>query len=208
MKKFWNFSGRGLRGKNIVLGGLFSNFSPEGVLGVSGRPIRNGRPGLDPGKREGEEGAGRRRGRERRRRCHCWPAQARRRNSIGRYGTWFCDPKTPGEREGQGELDPGLGVTGESPRGPLHGRRPWSSPEHTARGLGSTKIQRIRSRRKQRGWGSSLSRRSRRGRLGRRPSRGGRGGGFSAQDREERRQREKKLGRGRKKARAHGVFSN
>ena len=33
------------------------------------------------------------------------------------------------ERGGEGELVPGLGATGESPQGPLHGRRPWSSPE-------------------------------------------------------------------------------
>jgi len=59
----------------------------------------------------------------------CPACEAHRRNSFRRYGAWFCEPKLPGERGGQGELNPGLGVAGESPRGPLHGRRPWSSPE-------------------------------------------------------------------------------
>ena len=36
--------------------GLLSKTAPEGVSGVSGHPIRNGRLGLDPGGKKGRGG--------------------------------------------------------------------------------------------------------------------------------------------------------
>jgi len=54
---------------------------------------------------------------------------AHQRTSIEGYDAWFTTPTAQGEREGRGKLVPSHGVAGESPRGPFHGRRPWSSPE-------------------------------------------------------------------------------
>ena len=54
---------------------------------------------------------------------------AHRRTKIEGYDVQFTTTKAQGERGGRGKLVPGLDVAGESPRGPLHGQRPWSSPE-------------------------------------------------------------------------------
>ena len=91
--------------------------------------------GIRKGGKGERERAGRRRGRGWRRRCHCWPAQARRRNSIGRYGAWFCEPKLPGERGGQGGFAPGYDAAGERPRGPRHGRPRRTTPASAAGAL-------------------------------------------------------------------------
>ena len=109
----------------------------------------------------------------------CPACEARRRNSFRRYGAWFCEPKLPGERGGQGELNPGLGVAGESPRGPLHGRRPWSSPELAETGPREHRNAWKKAEKVEEDEARSPTRRRRTKTARTAASRRGRGGGFS-----------------------------
>ena len=120
--------------KITIFWGLFSKTDPRRGTGSSRPLISRWTAEIRSQRRErggggapagGEEGGGGR---------HCRGEQARRRSPCRRYGARFSKPKPPEERGGGDELIPSLEETGESSRGPLHGRRPWSSSEFTENG--------------------------------------------------------------------------
>ena len=137
-------SSRGLRARNQDSGGLFNKMDPEGISDTQGRWIVDERAWLKEKKEKGNkkrEGGG----------DACYPKGKRTRQRSHGFrpklagvihptttvrGFWFrehCEKEEIVVSPLMLSAWPGV-----RPRGTLHGRRPWSSSELTARGLEGT----------------------------------------------------------------------
>ena len=87
------------------------------------------------GKREGEEGAGRRRGRGRRRRSMAAASKVASALQGEATARGFPNRNHREREEGKGNSSPGYDAAGERPRGPRHGRPRRTTPASAAGAL-------------------------------------------------------------------------